>query len=277
MLLCAGAFSGEVRAAPSLKIDRLALHQFEDGTLLDRDYEFLPGETAFFSCRLDNYAVDENDEQHRKVKLAWKLEVRDSSGVLLVEPAQGRIDTELLKEDTDWLPKFLKTFIVPGFALSGEYRITVRVHDEVAGSEVAGELKFRVKGRAVEPSGVLAVRNFGFLASEDDTSGMRQPIYHAGGMGWARMDVTGYKFTENNRFSVVFGMALEDSEGKPLFTQPEAGGASNESFYAQRYVPGTLTLNLDKDVAPGMYTLLITVRDEIGNQRVELREPFRVQ
>jgi hypothetical protein len=277
MLLCAGTFSGEVRAAPSLKIDRLALHQFEDGTLLDRDYEFLPGETAFFSCRLDNYAVDENDERHRKVKLAWKMEVRDPSGVLLIEPAQGRIDTELLKEDTDWLPKFLKSFIVPGFALSGEYRITVRVHDEVAGSEVAGELKFRVRGHAVEPSGVLAVRNFGFLASEDDTSGMRQPIYHPGGMGWARMDVTGYKFAENNRFSVVFGMALEDSEGKPLFTQPEAGGASNESFYPQRYVPGTLTLNLDKDVAPGMYTLLITVRDEVGNQSMELREPFRVQ
>jgi hypothetical protein len=277
MLLSAGAFQGAVQAAPSFKIDRLALHQFEDGTLLDRDYEFLPGETAFFSCRLDNYAVDENDEQHRKVKLAWKMEVRDSAGVLLVEPAQGRIDTELLKEDTDWLPKFLKSFIVPGFALSGEYRITVRVHDEVADSEVAGELKFRVKGHAVEPSGALAVRNFAFLTSEDDPLGMRQPIYHPGGMGWARMDVTGYKFGENNRFSVVFGMALEDSQGKPLFTQPEAGGAASESFYPQRYAPGTLTLNLDQDVTPGTYTLLITVRDEIGNQRVELRQPFRVQ
>ncbi len=270
-------YAGAVCAAPKLKIDRIALHQFEDGELLDSSYDFLPSETVFFSCRLANFEVDENDEQHRKVKLAWTVEVRDPSGVLLAEPAQGRIDTELLKEDTDWFPKFLKNFVVPGFAQPGEYRISVRVHDEVAGSDVAGELKFHVKGHAVQPSAVLAVRNFMFLTGEDDTFGMRQPLYHPGGMAWARMDVTGYKFAENNRFSVAFGMELDGPDGKPLFTQPDAGGESNQSFYPQSYATGGFTLNLDKDVAPGMYTLVLTVRDKIGEQTVELREPFRVE
>jgi hypothetical protein len=271
--LCAGTLC----AATKLKIDRLALHQFEDGELLDPTYEFLPAETVFFSCRLANFEVDENDEQHRKVKLAWTVEVRDPSGVPLVEPAQGRIDTELLKEDTDWFPKFLKNFVVPGFAQPGEYRISVRVHDEVANSDVAGELKFRVKGHAVPPSSVLAVRNFMFLTSEDDTFGMRQPLYHPGGMAWARMDVTGYKFGETNRFSVAFGMELDGPDGKPVFAQADAGVESNQSFYPQSYTPGGLTLTLSKDVAPGMYTLVVTVRDQIGNQSVELREPFRVE
>jgi hypothetical protein len=264
-------------AAPKLKIDRLALHQFEDGALLDSDYLFLPGETAYFSCRLTDYVVDENDEQHRKVKLAWKMEVRDPSGVLIVEPAEGRIDTELLKEDTDWFPKFLKSFVVPSFAASGEYRIAVRVHDEVGDSDVAGELKFHVKGHAVQQSPTLAISNFMFLAGENDTAGLRDAAYHPGGMAWARMDVTGYKFGENNRFSIAFEMELDSADGKPVFTQPDAGGESNQSYYPQRYVPGGFTLNLGKDLAPGVYTLVITVRDQIGSQSLAWRAPFRVQ
>ena len=33
-------------AAPKLAVERLALHQFEDGPVLNATYEFLPGETA---------------------------------------------------------------------------------------------------------------------------------------------------------------------------------------------------------------------------------------
>ncbi len=209
--------------APKLTLDRLALHQFEDGDVLDRGYEFLPGETAYFSCRIANYEVDENDESHRKVRLTWTLEVRDPAGALLEAPAEGRIASELLKEDTEWLPKFLKNFVVPLFAPSGEYRISVRLHDEIADAGVSGELKFRVRGRVVEPSAGLAVRNFAFLSSEDDAFGMREPFYRPGDTAWTRMDVTGYEFEARNRFSIAFGMAVENSDGKQLFAEPDAG------------------------------------------------------
>ncbi len=269
--------TGFLCGAPKLSVERIALHQFEDGPVLDPGYQFLPGETAYFSCRLTGYQVDETDESHRKVKLAWNMELRDPAGVLLEAPASGRIDTELLAEDTNWLPKFLKSFVVPAFALSGEYRVSVRVHDEVAGSELAGELKFRVKGHAVTPSRILAISNFMFLTSEDDAFGMRRPVYHPGAMAWARMDVTGYRFGENNRFSIAFGMALESPDGTQLFSQPDAGAESDSSFYPQSYAPGILTLNLDKSIPPGTYTLVVTVRDQIADQSLESRQPFRVE
>lgn len=272
-LLCAAALPAQSK----LKIDRVALHQFEDGALLEPGYEFIPGETAFFSCRLENFKIDESDEFHRKVKLAWTMEVRDPTGILIGAPAQGRIDTEVLKEDTDWLPKFLKNFTLPSYAVSGEYRIAVHVHDEVSGDDVSGELKFKVRGHAVDITGPLAVRNFAFLKSEDDAHGMRDPVYHPGSMAWARMDVTGYKFGEGNRFEVGFGMTLEDPSGNPVFTQPEAGTQSDQSFYPQRWVTGGLTLTLGKDLPPGMYTLVVTVHDKIGEQSAEAREPFRVE
>lgn len=270
-------FANVLYAAPKLTLDRIALHQFEDGDLLESGYEFLPGETGYMSCRISGYQVDETDETHRKVKLAWNVEVRDPAGVLLEAPAQGRIDTELFKEDIDWLPKFLKSFVVPPFAPSGEYRISVRVHDEIADSNVSGELKFNVHGHAVTPSPILSIGNFTFLSNEDDTFGMREPFYKPGDTAWVRLDVTGYKLGPNNRFSISFGMAVENPDGKQLFAQPDAGAEAHESFYPQGYVPGMLSFTLDKNVTPGTYTLVVTVHDHVMDQSAELRQPFRVQ
>jgi hypothetical protein len=284
-LFCAwfacGVVCDAVYAEPKLAVERIALHQFEDGPLLDHSYEFLPGEAAYFSCRLTGYQIRTLDDGRQDAKLSWSMEVRDPGGALLEEPAQGRIDAELFPEDANWLPKFLRSFVVPPFAISGEYRISIRVRDELGGGEVSCELKFRVKGHALELGDVLTARNIVFLSGEDDALGTRSAVYHPGGMAWARMDVTGYKFGgdagEKNRFSISFGMALENADGKQLFSQPDAGTQTDASFYPQRYTTGTLTLNLDKNLPAGAYTLVVTIHDKIGDQNYEVRAPFRVE
>jgi hypothetical protein len=279
--LACGFVCDVLSAAPKLTMERIALHQFEDGPLLDPSYQFLPGETAYFSCRLTGYQLKSIDADRQDAKLSWSMQVRDPAGVLLEEPTQGRIDAELFPEDTNWLPKFLESFVVPPFAVSGEYRISVEVRDEIADVEVSGELKFRVRGHALDPgtnaSGKLTASNFVFLSSEDDALGTGSAVYHPGGTVWTRMDVSGYKFGEKNRFSIAFGMALENATGKQLFSQPDAGSETHESFYPQRYSTGTLTLSLDKSTPPGAYTLVLTIRDQIGDQSYEVRAPFQVQ
>lgn len=284
-LLCAwvvcGLASDALHAAPKLAVERIALHQFEDGPLVDPAYQFLPGETAYFSCRLNGYQTQLIEDDRESVKLSWQMEVRDPMGSLVEPPSQGRIDADLFPEDTNWLPKFLKSFVVPAFAISGEYKISVRVHDEIADGEVSGELKFRVKGHArdasMEPGGKLTAANVVFLSGENDTLGTRSTVVHPGGTVWVRMDVSGYKFGPNNRFSIGFGMAVENADGKQLFSQADAGSESDESFYPQRYSVGTLTLNLDKNVPPGAYTLVMSVHDQTGDQSYEVRAPFEVQ
>ena len=270
-------WAGVLCGASKLSVDRLALHKFEDGPLLDPGYEFLPGELAYFSCRLAGFAVEQEAEDVRKVKLSWNMEVSDPVGVLLEAPAQGRIEASLFPEDKEWMPKFLHSFTVPAFAPPGDYKIMIHARDEIGASDLTGELKFRVKGHAVEPSDKLAVRNFLFLSGEDDAFGMRQPLYKTGAQVWARMDVTGYKFAEKNHFSIAFGMALEDPDGHQLFSQPDAGMQSEESFYPQRYAPGVFRVDLDKTAPPGTYTLVVTVRDTISGETVEAREPFKVE
>lgn len=272
-LFCATA----LYAAANFKVERMALHQFEDGPVLPASYEFLPGETAHFSCRLAGYKVDQSDEEDRRVKLSWNIEVRDPAGVLLDQRKSGRIEGHVVPEDKNWLPKFLAEFTVPPFAASGDYRIFVQAKDEIASDEIRGDLVFHVRGHDAEPSDTLITRNFHFLRSEEDGVPLRDPVYRPGESLWARFDIAGYKLGENNRFSVDYGLAVLNADGKQLFAQPDAAQDSHESFYPQRYVPGALSLNLDKNVSAGTYTLVVTVRDKIGGQTWEEKQDFRVE
>jgi hypothetical protein len=259
-----------------IAIDRLTLHQFEDGPILDSGYMFVPGETAYLSCRLTGYHV-EKTENAQQVKLAWQTRVTDPSGVLIEQEKAGRIEERVLPQDKNWMPKFLVDFVVPAFAPSGVYHVSVRVSDALADAEASQELTFHVQGHNFEPSEALATRNFHFFRGESDPAYMISPIYHPGEMLWARFDIIGFKFADRNRFSVDYGLAVLNGDGEQLFAQPDAAADSQESFYPQRYVPGVLSLNLDANVAKGDYILVVTVQDKIGNQSFALRQPFQVQ
>jgi len=274
LVFCAAP--GSFAQSQKIEVERLALHQFEDGPVLDPSYQFVPGETVYFSCRLTGYHV-EKKENTQEVKLAWQVRVKDPAGVLIEKERSGRIEERVLPQDKNWMPKFLMTFMVPAFAAGGVYHIPVTVHDELGGAEASAELTFHVQGHDVEPSGTLVVRNFRFFRGETDQASMTTPIYHPGDMLWARFDITGYKFSDNNRFSVDYGLAVLNGNSEQLFAQPDAAEESQESFYPQRYVPGALSLNLDSSVAKGSYILVVTVRDKIGNQTWELRRPFQVE
>jgi hypothetical protein len=265
-------------AQPSSKpvaIERLALHQFEDGPLLSPDYPFVPGETAYFSCRVTSYRIVKT-EQEQSVKLAWQMRVVDPSGVAIEKDRAGRIEDHVLPQDKSWMPKFISSFVIPAFAASGTYRVTVKIVDEAASVETAGEIAFQVHGRTIEPSATLLARNFQFLRAENDRTAMTAAIYHPGETLWARFDITGYKFGEGNRLSVDYGLAVLRPAGEQVFAQPVAAAESKDSFYPQRYVPGALSLTLDPAVPKGSYILLITVRDKLGDQTWETKQPFEI-
>ncbi len=265
-----------LRTQPKLAFDRVALHQFEDGPVLAPDYEFVPGETAYFSCRIRGYATL-HKEDRQSVDLSWRMRIVDPAGVPVQEDLSGKIQEEVLPQDKDWRPKFLASFVIPAFAPSGDYHVAVTVRDEVAGSEISTSLAFKVKGHEVQPSDTLAVRNFAMMRAENDPFPMRNPVYRPGEMLWAKFDIVGYKFGENHRFSVSYGLAILDASGRQVFAQPAAASETKESFYPQRYVPGVLSVSLDPNVAKGAYTLVVSVEDKIGNQRFEVKQPFSVE
>jgi hypothetical protein len=275
-ILLAVFFALSVHAQPKLAFDRIGLHQFEDGPALAPDYEFVPGETVYFSCRITGYQVAKAGDQ-QSVKLAWQMRILDPAGVPLEKDKAGRVEDTVLPQDKEWKPKVAASFIMPGFVPTGIYRVSVKLKDEVAEKEINSDLNFHVRGHEVEPSAVLIARNFQFLRAEDDRTPMRPPVYHPGETLWARFDITGFKFGENNHFSVAYGLAILNAAGEQLFAQPEAAADEKNSFYPQRYVPGVLSLNLDRNVAKAGYTLVLSIHDKVGNQTLEIKQPFQVE
>jgi hypothetical protein len=264
-------------ACAAFSVDRIALHQFEDGPELGSTHAFLPGESVFFSCRLTGYQSAVTGENQRSVKLSWTLDVTDPAGIPLVAGTKGEIAEPILPQDKNWYPKFLHHFNIPPFAPGGAYHIKVTARDEVAKADVTSQLEFQVRGHAVEPSPVLAARNLRFVKDETDGPPLDPAVYHPGQTLWARFDMTGYKYGDNNHYSVEYGLAILRESGEQVFAQPAAAADSSEGVYPQRYVPGAVSLNLQPDVPEGSYTLVITMADKVGGQTAEGRREFRIQ
>ncbi len=274
ILACSFGLAG----AEKLEIEKFALRQFEDGPGLAASHEFLPGETIYWSFRVRGYHVtkteNEAGDQESRMKLGWTVRETDPQGVPIEKDRSGKVEARLFDQDKDWTPRAADSFVIPPFAPNGLYHATVAVKDD--NGEATSTLEFKVRGDKVEPSDTLIGRDLRFLRSESDTAPLRNPTYQAGDTLWVRFEITGYKFGEKNKFEVEYGLAILRANGETMFTQPVAANETNESFYPQHYVPGILSLGLNKDLPKGSYTMVITMRDKIGNQTWESRNPFQV-
>jgi hypothetical protein len=251
----------------------------EDGAPEASDEDFVPGETVYFSCQAEAYRkLDKPDDYGKQnVSLKFQIEVRDKSGALLKPVEEGKIETTVTQEDKDWKPKLRDTIVVPPLADSGEYTVLVKLSDELAKAAVEKTAVFHIKGRDVAPSDTLVVRNFRFLRNEDDAKPLPVAAYRPGDSVWARFDMTGYKFGEKNQVDIEYGLTVLGEDGSVAYTEPQAANQKIQTFYPQRYQPGELNLNLGKDQPLGKYTIVLAVRDNLGQQKYETRETFSVE
>lgn len=262
--------------APKLHVEPPILSRFEDGPSIPVDTRFVAGDMFYFRCRLTGFQAKEGDFT-RHVQLHYKIDVRDPFGAPVAEPKSGKISTDLSPEDKHWTPKLEDAIVVPAFAPAGTYHIAVEAVDELDNSQSSLETTFQVAGHKVELTGPLAIHDFHFFRRESGGEPLQDPAYSAGDTVWARFDITGFKLGEKNRVNVDYGIVVLRPTGEVLFAQPTAAAERTESFYPQRWVPGTLSLNLTKDLPHAQYTLVLTARDRVGGQECELRKTFNVE
>jgi hypothetical protein len=262
-------------AAPHLAIEQPRATPTEDGAST-RNEEFLAGDTVYLSFRLSGYEVQETDER-QKIQLSYRVEVRDPSGVLVQEPSAGKVAAEISPEDKHWMPKVRCSVIVPAFAVSGQYPVSIEAVDELKGSKTSAEIRFTVRGRTLGTAGKLEILDFRFQRREDDREALRVAAYRPGDAVWARFDMLGYKLGEKNHLEVDYGVTVLRPTGEVLYSQATAAAEKTESFYPQRWVPGALSLKLDKDLEPARYTLIVTAHDRVGDQTCETRQSFDVE
>jgi len=232
-----------------------------------------PGETMFFSFQVDGFTASSVDRVH----LSYKLEAVDPHGVRLQEPVAAEIEETLSPEDKNWKPTVRQEIVIPPLAESGTYKIAISVTDLIAKATATKDVPFEVRGRRVDPSDTLVIRNIRFLRREDDREALSKAAYRRGDAVWARFDMIGFKYGEANSIDVGYDVAVLAPSGKVIYTQPQAGADRSQSFYPKRYVPAVFSLATKPDTHPGEYTLLITAHDGVGNQTCEARHSFTIE
>jgi hypothetical protein len=265
-----------ISAAPpkQFKAFDVGIHQSEDGPLVEKGTTFVPGETLFFSCRLDGY----QSSPARKVSIEYRFAAVDPAGVPVMEPVTAKIETELALEDKDWKPKIRQTVLVPPLAESGVYKIQFSAKDVLSGAAAAAETTFEVRGHAVESSDSLVIRNFRFYRSgDDDAAPLKLAAYRPGDTVWARFDITGYKLRAENQRDVAYTLAVSGPGGRVLLAPRQPTVDQGTSFYPMKYLPCVISLTLQPDIRPEEYTITIVVEDRIGNQNYESKQTFRVE
>lgn len=260
-------------AARAVQVLRAVISQSEDGPAVDSGFEFQPGDIAFFSFQVENYRTSSTG----KIQLTGHVEVLDPRGVPVIPRDEEAIGTTVSQEDKDWKPKVRLQIQLPAIAPPGAYKIKYQVTDQQSHQNAAAELAFRVGGKAVEPAGMLTIRNLGFYRTQDEEIPLKTVAYRAGDILWVRFDATGYKYGEQNSIDVTYDVAVLAPDGKQLFAQEDAAVEKSQAFYPQPWVPGEFNLSLQSTMHPGTYTLVITARDGVGKQTASARGEFRVE
>lgn len=283
LCLFAAAIAAVAGNAPAQKLAVVdtEVHQYEGGPRISPDVYFVPNDTVYVTFRVEGFSTKEkgNDSDDRYLRLHYQVEAFDPAGLPLKEKQEGDIAADLTPEDRKdkWLPLVQYDVTVPPAAPSGTYRVSVNVLDQLNQATVSHDIEYPVRGRRVEPSDTIVVRNLQFMRSELDTEPLAVPAYHPGETMWSRFFITGYRLAKGNKFHINYGIKILRPSGAVVYTQEVAATDERESFYPERYIMGGLSLNLTPDLPKGDYTLVVTVRDLLANQTSEFSQVFHVE
>lgn len=276
LVACLAALAGiawGAAPAPKLAIVKPEFYQYDGGPPVPAGSTYLAGETVFFGFQVAGF----QPTPESTVALTWSAASTDPQGVSLSPPQQGKVNEELAPEDKAWRPKIRLNFQLPPSGPAGSYHISISVKDDVSGQEARSETPVEVRGKGVEPSDTLTIRNFRFLRSEEDRQPLSPPVYRQGDAIWGRFEITGYKFGERNRMDVEYGISVLRPGGEVLYNEPKAAAEKDQTYYPKRWVEGILSLKLDPDIAKGEYTIVVSARDGVGQQSCEEKHTFRVE
>lgn len=258
---------------PSLSIARPFISQSEGGEPDPPNFSHASGETLYFTCRIANFTKSADSRIH----VAYSVQAFDGKGTPLDQIYKNELIDEVSPQDKEWMPKIQTEVAIPPLALSGAYKIVVKAEDLLSHTATQLDVPFEVRGHALQLSDKLVVENFRFFHGEDETVPMAAAVYRPGDGVWVHMDITGFGYGPGNKIDVSYETSFLNGSGKVLWKQPEPAIEQSESFDAKPYIPAEFGVNLDKTIQPGPYTILVQVKDAVGNQSYETKQTFTVE
>ncbi|MBV9303497.1 MAG: hypothetical protein JOY62_09830 [Acidobacteriaceae bacterium] len=262
----------------SLAIIEAGVQDSEDAPFVPSDYQFLPGEFVYSTFKIAGFTVKSEDRGAvERISLGYEVTPQDSKGIALASPTSGTIEVEVNPEDKNWMPMRRCSFLIPSYVAAGEFRIHVVAKDLFSGTEAAKDVPFRIGGTVVQLVDKVAVQNFRFLRQENDRHALDVAAYRPGDTVHISFEVIGYKLGPQNQYRLAYTVTVLRPDGKPFLPQPQTGELAASTFYPAQFVPANFNLTTSGDSARGEYIILLTIRDLIGNQFYQMREPFSLE
>lgn len=263
--------------ASSLAIINGGVQRSEDGPFVSPQYRFSPGDYLHFTFQIAGFAIQSDKEnESRKITLSYSVIAEDLKGVSLAPPDTGSIETELSAEDKNWTPKRRSAFLLPSF-VAGDFQVRVVAKDLLAKTETSKTFPFHIGGVVVAPAGSVAIQDFQFFRREEDREPLQVPAYTPGDTVNLKFTLTGFQLGNDNTYHLSYGVLVSRPDGKPYLRQPNAAELQANSFYPAQYLPGAANITTSPDSSKGQYTVVITVRDLIGNAHRDFKTAFSLE
>lgn len=239
--------------------------------MLVRQQRLTAGDILYLTFRIAGYSTDERN----RVRLSYWIDCLDPQKVRVTETLSQTIEKRLARQDENWRPKVNWSLVIPSYAPSGDYRVNIRVRDEIAEQEASHQMDFRVRGESVEPSATLAVRNFQFADTEGGAP-KPSPTYLPGSTLWAHFWVVGFRVGPDKQVWVEEDLAVLDEEGTVMYSNPQALVEKHRMFYPPRFLRATFSLDLHSQLQPGDYTIRLDIRDLLAQQNSRYEIKFSI-
>jgi len=154
------------------------------------------------------------------------------------------------------------------FAPPGRYKISIKVHDEVANTNLEFTPSFDVNAAAMAPPHGLELRDFQLSRSENGPA-ESIPAIEGAGMVYMSANVFGLQFRDVRTTSHM-SLKVLDPDGKVTLDQQDFLDLSESQYYRPPtyWEPVRSQLPIPADVKKGVYTLQYSITDNVANQTV---------
>jgi hypothetical protein len=225
---------------------------------------------VFLKYDVAGFGRDANKAAH----LSFQLTVSDPSGAAIHEPWSTRFDGAL---DRGAPVNGSLGLELPPFAPPGKYKIAIKVHDEVAKTDLDLTPSFEVQGPAVTPPGGLEFRDLQLSRSENGP-GESTPAIDAGSTVYMSSKVFGLQFRDG-RTNGHMSLRTLDPDGKVVLDQPDYVDLNESQFYRPPtyWVRVTGRLPIPSDAKKGIYTQQYTLVDNVSSQTTTGEVKFEVR
>jgi hypothetical protein len=256
---------------PGLRLVSVDLLDSRGGYAIPPDSVFYPGEKVHLGFKIAGYTVDDD----YRIQVTWRADALAPNGVHFAPSEGGEFAVELAPQDEHWEPSVEYAAEIPQHAGSGVYQLKISVTDVKASQTLEREVPLRVEGEDVEISDSLSIRNFVFTMTEGGTV-LQKAVFGRGATVFASFYITGYKTDEENRYDVVSNLKVINAEGETVLAL-DPPGEKGAPFFPRLWLPAKFRLDLERSITPGVYTVQLEVKDNVGGKSLLTEEKFQVK